>query len=173
MSVIVNTRGQADIQPAPIKVYRSDDRLTLAAPMPGLEAEDISVEVTREGRVILDGRLRGLLKGANSILADEWNPGPYHREYELSESVDGTTANVTYGNGIVVVVLPRSARMQPAHLTLTPMPHDRGARVGHSGKFTPVELAEPIEHVEAILPEDEIGGVPPDAGVLDDEDEWA
>jgi HSP20 family protein len=177
MATLSNPREQAETQSAPIKVYRSDDRLTIAAPMPGLEAEDISVEVTEEGRVILHGRLRGILKGANSILADEWNPGPYHREYELSESVDATAANVTYGNGVVVVALPRSARMQSAHLTLTPLPHDRGVRVGHAGKFTTIELAEPIESVDTLTditpPQGEIASATAGEEVIDDEDEWA
>jgi HSP20 family protein len=131
----------ADPQLVPIKVYRSDERITLAAPMPGLEAEDIQVEITADGWLILDGRLRGVLKGTNQILADEWNPGPYRREYALPEAVNGLGANVTYGNGVVVVVLPLSSRYHAAHLELTPLPHDRGMRIGHVGKWMPSELA--------------------------------
>ncbi len=42
----MNDTGSA--QPVPVKMYRSEDRLTVAAPMPGMEPEDILVEVTAD-----------------------------------------------------------------------------------------------------------------------------
>jgi HSP20 family protein len=126
--------NQGERQIVPIKVYQSDDQLTLAAPMPGLETEDIHVKVTAAGQVVIDGRLRGTLKGSNSILVDEWNPGQYYREYDLPQAVDGAAANVTYGNGVVVVALPLSPRMQAANIELVALPHARSVHAGHSGK---------------------------------------
>jgi HSP20 family protein len=49
-------------QPVPVKLYRTPDRLMVAAPMPGLRPEDVTVEVTGDGRLLLQGRLRGVLK---------------------------------------------------------------------------------------------------------------
>lgn len=43
---------QAKIQQVPIKVYRTPDRLVIAAPMPGSEPEDILVKVTEDSVVI-------------------------------------------------------------------------------------------------------------------------
>src|SRR6185437_12487267 len=102
------------MQLIPVKIYRSGDRLTVAAPMPGLEPEDISIEVKDDGQLVLHGRLRGVLKGVNDVLVDEWNAGNYHREVALPLAVDGEAANVTYGNGVVVVVLPLSTKTRPA-----------------------------------------------------------
>src|SRR5882724_10175896 len=97
----------------PVKVYRSLDLLTVAAPMAGLGAEDITVEVTSDGRLVLDGRLcavpkldRGPLEGVKDVLVNEWMVGPYHRELALGTPVDGQAATVTYGNGVLVVALP-------------------------------------------------------------------
>src|SRR5207244_6963132 len=74
----------------PVKVYRSLDLLTVAAPMAGLGAEDITVEVTGDGRLVLDGRLcpvpkleHGPLEGTKDVLINEWIVGPYHRELTL------------------------------------------------------------------------------------------
>jgi HSP20 family protein len=177
MSVFPHQPKLIDVQSVPLKVYRSDDRLTLAAPMPGLEAEDISVDVTAEGQVVLYGQLRGRFKGINNILVDEWNPGAYRREYHLPEPVDGAAANVTYGNGVVVVALPLCPILRVAHLSMTPLPHDRGLRAGNAGKFAPVELADPLERLDAMdraafTETDVIGGMADD-GILDDEDDWA
>ena len=105
-------------QSLPVKVYRMHDHLTVAAPMPGLEPEDILVEVTEQGQLILHGDRRGSLKEVKEVLLDEWNVGPYHRELVLPEPVDGEHANITYGNGVLVVAFLLSQEMQPARITL-------------------------------------------------------
>jgi HSP20 family protein len=124
---------QVKLQGVPVKVYRSEDRLMVAAPMPGLEPEDITVEVTAYDHLIISGEMRGLLKDIKELLVDEWSVGNYYRELILPEAVDGEHANVTYGNGVLVIALPLSQRSRPAHLTLEKVAPARGERVGHSG----------------------------------------
>ncbi len=138
------------MQTIPVKVYRSADRLVVAAPMPGVEPEDITVDVTAQGELVLHGQLRGTFKGVNEVLVDEWDPGNYHRELALPDAVDGGAANVTYGNGVVVVVLPLSAQLRPAHLAMTPLSHDHGVRLGNAGHDTPTSDL-------FILNEDDVG----------------
>src|SRR5947209_20159241 len=99
---------EAKIQQIPVKMYRTSDRLMVAAPMPGMEPEDILVEITGDGHLILHGALRALLKDVKELLIDEWSVGDYHREMALPDAVDGEHANVTYGNGVLVVALPIS-----------------------------------------------------------------
>lgn len=137
----------AELQKVPIKVYESADRLTVAAPMPGLEPEDITVEVTPGNQLLLHGGGRGRLKGENRVLEDEWNPGPYCRELTLPSPVDGAMANVTYRNGILVVVLPLSDATQPAHLGLEAVGPEHGERVGNTGH--PVRRLDNAEHTPA------------------------
>jgi HSP20 family protein len=107
-----------EVQKVPIKMYRSAERLTVAAPMPGLQPEDITVEVTGEGYLVLDGALRSALKGEKELLAEEWSVGPYRRTLALPVPVDATGATVTYGNGVLVVSLPIAEATRPATLTL-------------------------------------------------------
>jgi HSP20 family protein len=109
---------EVEVQQVPVKVYRTAERLTVAAPMPGLGPEDITVEVTAGGYLVLTGRLRGALRGDKELLADEWSVGPYRRSLALPVSVDGSGATVTYGNGVLVVSLPIAAETRPATLTL-------------------------------------------------------
>jgi HSP20 family protein len=117
----------------PVKLYRSDDRVTIAAPFPGLEPQDIQVHVTREGEVVLEGRLRGAFKGDNEVILDEWNPGPYYRRVSLNTPVDGEMANVTYENGVIVVALPVSEEMRAAEIHPERISRTRGRRAGNSG----------------------------------------
>src|SRR5690349_24564589 len=88
---------QVKRQHIPVKVYRTDERLMTAAPMAGLEPENILVEVTGDGRLILHGDQRALLKEVKELLVDEWSVGVYHRELALPVPVNAVCANVTYG----------------------------------------------------------------------------
>lgn len=132
-------------QIVPVKMYQSPDRLTVAAPMAGLEPDDICVEVTPGNQLVIHGSARGLLKDENLVHADEWNPGPYCRELTLPSPVDGSLANVTYRNGILVVVLPIASEVHPAHLGLRAVGLDYGERVGNSGH--PVRAVSGPEHL--------------------------
>lgn len=118
----------------PAKVYRTPLRIMAAVPMPGLEPEDITVEVVSAAQLILRGQRRGELKGIKDELLNEWGVGDYYRKVILPAPVDGTLANVTYGNGVLVVVLPIAPRTQTATLTLAAQSPTRGVRPGHMGK---------------------------------------
>jgi HSP20 family protein len=120
-------------QSVPIKMYRTQDRLTVAAPMPGIQPEDLLIRITEKNSLVLQGEIRGVLKDIKEVLVDEWNPGGYYREIVLPNTVDGAHANVTYGNGVVVVALPLSEKTAIADITVPKIGTDRGERVGHAG----------------------------------------
>src|SRR5438445_11741750 len=103
----------AKLQQVPVKVYRSSDRLMVAAPMPGLQPEDILVEITENGRLIMQADMRGLLKDIKELVLDEWSVGHYYSELTIPDTVNGTLANVTYGNSVLVInmTISDSARL--------------------------------------------------------------
>ena len=121
-------------QHIPVKVYRTDGRLMIAAPMAGVEPENISLEVTVDGRLVLHGDLRSRLKEVKELLLDEWSIGVYHRELVLPVAVDAACANVTYGNGVLTVTLPISEHTTPARLSLLRRAPTQGQRRGNAGR---------------------------------------
>jgi len=125
---------QVKQQHIPLKVYRTAERLMVAAPMPGLEPEDIVVEVTADGFLLIHGELRGRLKEIKELLLDEWSAGAYYRELALVAPVNAECANVTYGNGVLLVTLPISEQTLPARLLLTRMTPTHGKRRGNAGR---------------------------------------
>jgi HSP20 family protein len=124
---------QAKIQHIPIKMYRTPDRVVIATPMPGSEPEDILVKVT-ESSVVMQGDIRGLLKDVKELLTDEWSVGSYYREVQLPNPVDGEHANVTYGNGVLIVNLPISDVTIPATLVMNKTGIAHGERIGNAGR---------------------------------------
>jgi len=120
-------------QQVPVKVYRTQDRLMIAAPLPGLEPENIQVEVTTDGYLIIRGELRGALKDVKELLIDEWSIGGYYRKLQLPTAVNAENANLSYGNGVLTIAFPISGQVQPATLMLTRVAPGHGQRWGNAG----------------------------------------
>ena len=127
------SKGQ--MQQLPLRLFRSENQFVMAAPLAGLEAEDI--RVTIDGKhVTIHGNQRGPRQDCLDLLQAEWGIGPYHREIELPEPVNGVLANATYGNGVLVLTMPKANSTtgpSRAEFTLEAIRPARGERVGHVG----------------------------------------
>ncbi len=134
-----------DVQVLPVRMYETDDHVMLAAPMPGLEPADISIR-TDGRRVTIRGELRGPHQRALPLLMAEWSVGPYAREVELRTPVDGRLTNATFGNGVLVLSMPKAAAGTsgvPAEIVLDTLASTRGRHVGHVGRaITPSSTGE-------------------------------
>jgi HSP20 family protein len=120
-----------NLTPIPVKMYRSEKRLTVAAPMPGLHPDDILVEIGDDGMLYIQSELRGEQKGVNEELLNEWQVGNYYRELALPDPVDGELTNVTYENGVLVIAMPLSDTLRAAQLFLDEAGRARGQRIAH------------------------------------------
>ena len=134
-------------QTVPVQLHRTQGRLVLAAPMPGLEPQDISVSI-RGDRVTIRGEYRGSLRDQPETVISEWTMGPYHREVSLPQPVSGELTNATYGNGVLVLAMPTlEPGVQEEDATEFRLEADtgtRGQRVGHIG--SEIEPAIPTEN---------------------------
>ena len=118
----------------PVNVYRGPRRLMVATHLPGLEPQNIRLEVDGE-RFSIQGMLRGAGQGRRSgYLQQEWMVGPYHREVVLPEAVDAVRANASYDNGVLVVIFPRVARSVSGTITMTKVGTAKGRCSRHVGK---------------------------------------
>lgn len=123
-------------QMLPVRVYQTEARVMLTAPMPGLEPENIAVRIGGD-RVAIHGEERGPHQRDLRLSIAEWAIGPYHRELELPEPVDGTLTNATYGNGVLVLSMPKVSAGHlgaTAEFRLVTIADGRGERVGHIGR---------------------------------------
>lgn len=127
--------AQYKSQSVPVRIYQTESRIMIAAPMPGLEPENISISIDGE-KVILRGELRGPRQDERDLMVAEWTVGPYYREITLPEPVSGELTNATYGNGVVVLSMPRLKSGQenwPVEFQLEAYDSTRGERIGHEG----------------------------------------
>ena len=123
-----------DATAVPVNLYENDRELMVATPMPGIEPEDIEVEVTDDRRLLLRARQHGPGQERIEYLVREWSYGPFQRDVELPRDVDAPRANISYGNGVLMVSLPKAGRTIPATLQVGKTGHARGRTTGHAGR---------------------------------------
>jgi HSP20 family protein len=129
------TMAQQSQQAVPVQIHQTGDLIVLAAPMPGLEPQDISV-VVAGNKVTIRGNYRGSRLESGDLIVSEWTIGPYYREVVLPEPVNGPLTNATYGNGVLVLAMPvmdQESRGSYTEFQLHVVEATRGQRIGHTG----------------------------------------
>jgi HSP20 family protein len=126
---------QVEQQAVPINIYSTHDRLKVMAPMPGLSPENNTVSITVDDRLLLPGALRAEIKEHDDKkwLFTKWQVGSYAREVILPLTVNASCANVSYGNGVLLLALPLSEREVPGYVTLKRVAPARGQYQGNAG----------------------------------------
>jgi HSP20 family protein len=122
-----------DATAIPVNLFDNNRELMVVAPMPGVAPEDISIDVTDDGTLVLRAVQRGEGQERIDYLRREWSYGPYERRVELPYAVDAMRANVSYGNGVVTVTLPRADRTSGNSIRVQRTGHSRGVAAGHAG----------------------------------------
>jgi HSP20 family protein len=117
----------------PVNVFENDRELMVVAPMPGVAPEDISIDVTDDGRLTLRAGQRGEGQERIRYVTREWSYGPYERTIELPCAVDAMRANLTYGNGVLSATFPKAGATSPGRLLVRRTGHARGVAAGHAG----------------------------------------
>jgi len=117
----------------PVNLYQNDRELVVIAPMPGVAADDIAIDVTAEGEMTLTCAEHGIGQERIDYLVREWSYGPYLRRVQLPYPVDASKANVAYGNGVLSISFPKADATEPASIDLGRTGHARGLALGHVG----------------------------------------
>jgi len=121
-------------QTIPVRISDSEDLMLLAAPMPGLEPQNITVSIT-DHVVQIKGEERGPRQHELDLKIAEWRIGPYFREVSLDQPVNGAMTNATYGNGVLVLSIPKAknGKGSNAEFQLKQIEPTRGERIGYTG----------------------------------------
>lgn len=127
-------------QRIPINVYDTGEDIVLVAPMPGVEAENIDIEVLGT-TVTLRASLRGPGQVERRYLLHEWTYGPYERSITLPVDIDAQQANASHGNGVLVLSFPKAHHARAVRVPLQQKTSSQAEHKGHSGHHT--ESGEP------------------------------
>jgi len=130
-----------DATAIPVNLFENDHELMIVAPMPGVAPEDISIDVTDDGRMTLRAAQHGEGQERIDYLLREWSYGPYERSVELPCAIDARRANVSYGNGVLSVTFPKVESTHGGRTLVARVGHARGTTAGHRGHDEETEIA--------------------------------
>ena len=125
-------------QSVPVRIYQTDHDIVLAAPLPGMGPQNIRVSIAGQ-QVTIWGDERGIRQDDQDLLVEEWAIGPYFREITLPLPVSGRLANASYGNGVLVLAMPKRKpedQVEKIEFQLEVVEATRGRRIGHVGHNT-------------------------------------
>ena len=95
-----------------IDILERKDGYVIYADLPGVDEQSVDVRLER-GLLSLDAQLAVLPDPAWSPLHTEYRMGSYHREFRISDEIDGANVSARMRNGVLELRLPKSAERQP------------------------------------------------------------
>ena len=93
-------------------IYETPDALTVILEMPGVEKNNVDVEV-KDGVLRVDGRLDLSKYQGLQPLYVEYNIGHYARTFQLSNKIDQNKIAAEMKDGVLSLLLPKAEEAKP------------------------------------------------------------
>lgn len=94
-----------------IEAFRVGDKFVVQADLPGMQAEDITVELTETDVIISGERVRSA-RAAGQTDQQERNFGPFRRRIRLPEGMRPETVRATVENGVLSIEFERNGKSE-------------------------------------------------------------
>jgi HSP20 family protein len=91
-----------------IDVVETDKEVTATAEMPGLEKEDIKINLTEDRLEISAETKQEEEKKEKGYIYKERRAGSYYRAISLPSSIDPENAKASYNNGVLEIKMPKT-----------------------------------------------------------------
>lgn len=95
-----------------IDILENPEGYVIYADLPGVDEKSIDVRLDK-GVLTLDAQLATFPETGWSPLHQEYRLGSYHREFRISEDIDSGSVSARMHNGVLELVLPKSAERRP------------------------------------------------------------
>ena len=98
-------------------IYETDDALTVAMEMAGVEKKDLSVAL--ESDVLrVEGRIDFSRYEGMEPVYTEYNVGPYARSFALSSTIDQEKISAQLEDGVLTLTLPKAKQAPPRRIAI-------------------------------------------------------
>lgn len=100
-----------------VDILESDTGLTLLADMPGVRAENLSVDLAERVLTIM-GKVEKNADDNVKMLSSEYGVGDFYRQFTISEVIDQDKISASLKNGVLTLELPKIAPAQPRKINV-------------------------------------------------------
>lgn len=102
--------------PFAVDLYETPEAYVLKGALPGLKAEDISIDAT-VGMVTIKGEYKEEKEQkAENYLKKELRTGTFHRAFEMPLSIDPAKVEAKFKDGVLEVTLPKAEVVKPKQI---------------------------------------------------------
>lgn len=98
-------------------IFETDENYFLTADMPGVNRENIKVELEK-GSLIIMGKIDYQDISTRKYILQENEFGNFYRKFNLSDSIDSNKIDAKYENGQLVITLPKNERVKPKNIVI-------------------------------------------------------
>ncbi|MCU0485521.1 MAG: Hsp20/alpha crystallin family protein [Anaerolineales bacterium] len=95
-----------------VDVFTNDDGYEITALVPGLDAEDVAIEILNN-TVTIRGEFKCVLPENSKFLLCELPNGPFSRVITLPTAVDSAKVDASIKNGVLKLYLPKAEAHRP------------------------------------------------------------
>jgi HSP20 family protein len=100
-----------------VDIFETDEALTLVADMPGVEPEDLSIDL-HENMLTLSGGVAPPESAEEGDIYREYRTGQYVREFSLGRMIDQSKIEAELSDGVLRLTLPKSEAATPRKITV-------------------------------------------------------
>jgi HSP20 family protein len=96
-----------------IEAFRRGDKLVVRADLPGMEKDNVKVEIEENKLMISGERKEELKEETDELYRSERSYGRFYRAFPLPEGIKPEQINATFKNGVLEVILPIPQEPKP------------------------------------------------------------
>jgi len=101
-----------------IEVVENENSFEVSAELPGLERDDVKVEVQSNILTLSGEKRTSQEKKDRNVCICERAYGSFSRSFQLPALVDSTGIKASVKNGVLSVVLPKAEEAKPRHIEI-------------------------------------------------------
>ena len=102
-----------------VDILEREDAFVVCADLPGVTEDSVDVRLDK-GTLTLDARPAHAADPEADALHLEYRAGGYHRQFRVSEKIDAAGVSATMKDGVLELVLPKTAQHQPRRIDVAP-----------------------------------------------------
>ncbi|MBI5827444.1 MAG: Hsp20/alpha crystallin family protein [Deltaproteobacteria bacterium] len=92
----------------PVDIYESEDHIVLKAELPGVDVDNVMIEIHDNTLVLKGERKQGRNLGEENYQRMERFYGAFHREFSLPYTVDNEGVKAGYKDGVLKITVPKT-----------------------------------------------------------------
>jgi HSP20 family protein len=100
-----------------VDIYETKDEFVLIADMPGVEKEDVNLKM-EEGSMLIFGKINYQEILNRKFILKEKETGHFFRKFKISDTIDESGVSAKFGNGQLIVTLPKHERVKPRTINI-------------------------------------------------------